>query len=396
MQAETVSHYRIAEELGRGGMGVVYRAEDVRLHRPVALKLLPADLSDHPDAIDRMRREARIASALNDPHICTIHEISEDDGRPFIVMELLEGQNLQDGDRRQADGHHPCGRPRHRDRRGAAGGAPARDHPSRHQAGQHLRHQADGHAKIMDFGLAKLLHDPRIAVSLGSSAPTAVGRRRPVAVGHARAAPPPTCRRSRRAAKQLDNRSDLFSLGAVLYEMVTGQRAFKGTTPALIFDGILNRMPEAPTRVNAGVPAALERVIEKAMEKDRALRYQHAADLVADLRRVKRALESGTLALLAAPRLPARRTVLLTSLVAAVALGILAYVLVGQRSRRPRHADREGLDSARRDRQQDRRHGLRRHVETGADRSARAVAVSRHGSRRTDCRRVAAGGSSPR
>ena len=190
----------------------------------------------------------------------------------------------------------------------------------------------------------------------------------------------------------LDNRIDLFSLGAVLYEMVTGQRAFKGTTPALIFDGILNRIPEPPTRVNPGVPAALERVIEKAMEKDRALRYQHAADLVADLRRVKRALESGTLALLAAPRLPARRTVLLTSLVAAVALGILAYVLVAQRQRPAAPltekdsivlgeiANKTGdpvFDGT---------------LTTGAHRSARPVAVSRHCARRTDCGRLTARG----
>ncbi len=333
MQAETVSHYRIAEELGRGGMGVVYRAEDVRLHRPVALKLLPADLSDHPDAIDRMRREARIASALNDPRICTIHEISEDDGRPFIVMELLEGQNL----RTEIDG-----KPMDITRAVNLAIEIAEGLQAAHQRAiihrdikpANIFVTRDGHAKIMDFGLAKLLHDPRVAVSLGSSAPTeSAGQtlsQSGTPGGTAAYMSPEQAR-----GEALDNRSDLFSLGAVLYEMVTGQRAFKGTTPALIFDGILNRIPEPPTRVNAGVPAALERVVEKAMEKDRALRYQHAADLVADLRRVKRALESGTLALLAAPRLPARRTVLLTSLVAAVALGILAYVLVGQRSRRP-------------------------------------------------------------
>ena len=176
----------------------------------------------------------------------------------------------------------------------------------------------------MDFGLAKLLHDPRIAVSLGSSAPTASAAhtlsQSGTPGGTAAYMSPEQAR-----GEQLDNRSDLFSLGAVLYEMVTGQRAFKGTTPALIFDGILNRVPESPSRLNPGIPAALERVIDKAMEKDRALRYQHAADLVADLRRVKRAMESGTLALLAAPRLPARRAVLVVSLFAAVALAAGGY-----------------------------------------------------------------------
>jgi serine/threonine protein kinase/Tfp pilus assembly protein PilF len=323
MQGETISHYRIADELGRGGMGVVYRAEDVRLHRPVALKLLPADLSDHPDAIDRMRREARIASALNDPRICTIHEISEDEGRPFIVMELLEGQTL-----RSAIDGKPMDVTRAVDLaiEVAEGLQAAHQRAIIHRdiKPANIFIMADGHAKIMDFGLAKLLHDPRVAVSVGSSAPTASAQTLSQSAtpgGTAAYMSPEQAR-----GEALDSRSDLFSLGAVLYEMVTGQRAFTGTTPALIFDGILNRTPEAPTRLNPGTPAALERVIEKAMEKDRALRYQHAADLVADLRRVKRALESGTLALLAAPRLPSRRSVLLASVLGAVALSILGYI----------------------------------------------------------------------
>jgi len=333
MHGETVSHYRIAEELGRGGMGVVYKAEDVRLHRPVALKLLPADLSDHPDAIDRMRREARIASALNDPRICTIHEISEDAGRPFIVMELLHGDNL----RTVIDG-----KPLDVTRAVDIAIEVAEGLQAAHQRAiihrdikpANIFVTTDGHAKIMDFGLAKLLYDPRIAVSLGSSAPTASAAhtlsQSGTPGGTAAYMSPEQSR-----GEPLDNRSDLFSLGAVLYEMVTGQRAFKGTTPALIFDGILNRVPEPPSRINPGIPAALERIIDKAMEKDRALRYQHAADLVADLRRVKRAMESGTLALLAAPRLPARRSVLAASLLVALALIAGGYFWVTRKPNAP-------------------------------------------------------------
>jgi eukaryotic-like serine/threonine-protein kinase len=332
MHGETISHYRVAEELGRGGMGIVYRAEDLRLHRPVALKLLPADLSDHSDAIDRMRREARLASALNDPHICTIHEISEDAGRPFIVMELLEGQTL----------------------RSVISGTPmdvgrAVDLAIEVAEGLEAAHQraiihrdikpanifvtADGHAKIMDFGLAKLLYDPRIAMSLTSSAPTASATHMlsesGTPGGTAAYMSPEQAR-----GEPLDNRSDLFSLGAVLYEMVTGQRAFKGNTPALIFDGILNRTPEPPTRLNQSVPPALDRVIERAIEKDRDLRYQDAADLVADLRRVKRGMSSGAYPKLAAPRPRRRLAVVLASIVGIVALGILAYLAPTLRSRR--------------------------------------------------------------
>ncbi len=325
MHGETISHYRVGEELGRGGMGVVYRAEDLRLHRAVALKLLPADVSSHPDAVDRMRREARLASALNDPHICTIHEIGEDNGQPFIVMELLEGENL----------------------RAAIDGKPmdvtrAVDLAIEVAEGLQAAHQraiihrdikpanifitTDGHAKITDFGLAKLLHDRRIAVSIGSSAPTASVSTKQLSHSGTPGGTAAYMSPEQARGEPLDSRSDLFSLGTVLYEMVTGQRAFKGATPALIFDGILNRHPVAPSRLNAAVPAALDRVIEKAMEKDRDLRYQDAADLVADLRRVKRALASGTLALLAAPRLPRRRTVLISTIAGASLVVLAVYV----------------------------------------------------------------------
>jgi len=302
MQGQTISHYRIGEELGRGGMGVVYRADDLRLHRAVALKLLPAELADHPDAIERLRREARLASALNDPHICTIHDVGDEGGRPFIVMELLRGSTL-----RASIGGRPMDLLRALDIAiEVAEGlqvAHARSIVHRDIKPANIFITEDGHAKIMDFGLAKLAQDRRAAVSLSSSAPTASmsveeGSRSGHPGGTATYMSPEQAR-----GELLDSRTDLFSLGAVLYEMVTGQRAFKGNTPAVVFDGILNRSPEPASQINPQVPAALDQVIDKAMEKDRELRYQNAGDLVVDLRRLKRALSSGTHALpIPAPR----------------------------------------------------------------------------------------------
>jgi tetratricopeptide (TPR) repeat protein len=334
MHGQTISHYRVGEELGRGGMGVVYAAEDLRLHRSVALKLLPAALSDHQDAIDRFQREARLASALNDPRICTIHEVGEADGRPFIVMELLEGKTLRAS---------MAGRPMNLDLAldiaiDVAGGlqvAHARGIVHRDIKPSNIFVKPDGRAKIMDFGLAKLVQDPRIVLTPGSTAPggsmSATDSATPG--GTAAYMSPEQAR-----GESIDARTDLFSLGVVLYEMVTGRRAFPGGTAALIFDGILNRTPPAASEVNPAVPAALERIIDKAMEKDRELRYQHAADFAVDLRRVKRALSSGSGALLAGRRLPFRRN----AAIAAV-LGLLAVAAVLGRWQFSSRADRQAL-----------------------------------------------------
>jgi eukaryotic-like serine/threonine-protein kinase len=317
MSRQTISHYQIHEELGRGGMGVVYRAEDMRLHRPVALKLLPSDLAQDADAIERLRREARLASGLNDPHICTIHDVGEDDGRPFIVMELLRGSTLRD-----LIDRHPMEVMRALDIAIEVGeGLQAAHHRAiihRDIKPANIFVTEDGHAKVMDFGLAKFVHDRRIAASLESSAPTAsvsvdAGSRTATPGGTASYMSPEQAR-----GEVVEPRSDLFSLGAVLYEMVTGHRAFKGATPALVFDGILNRTPEPPSDLNPAVPAALDRVIDKAMEKDRELRYQNAADLVVDLRRIKRALSSGSLSAVTVARFPRRR------LMGGVLIGIVA------------------------------------------------------------------------
>jgi eukaryotic-like serine/threonine-protein kinase len=328
MQGRTISHYKVGEVLGRGGMGIVYRAEDLRLHRPVALKVLPAELSEHPDAIERLRREARLASALNDAHICTIHEVGEEEGYPFIVMELLKGTTLRD----------------------VIAGQPldvlrAVDIAMEVAEGLQVAHERTivhrdikpanifitdaGHVKIMDFGLAKFAQDRRVAATLASSAPTASismsdGSRSGTPGGTAAYMSPEQAK-----GEPLDRRSDLFSLGAVLYEMVTGQRAFKGATPALVFDGILNRSPEPASGLNPAIPAELERVIDKAMEKDRELRYQDAADLLADLRRVKRSLTSGARQVPLPPvrPKPARRTRAAAG-AAAVLVALLAVAAV--------------------------------------------------------------------
>ena len=300
----------------------MYRADDLHLHRPVALKLLPAELADQPDAIDRLRREARLASALNDPHICTIHDVGDEGGRPFIVMELLRGSTL-----RASIGGRPM------DVLQALGiaievaeglqVAHARSIVHRDIKPANIFITEDGHAKIMDFGLAKLAQDRRAAVSLSSSAPT-----ESISLDEGSLSANPGGTASYMSPEQargelVDSRTDLFSLGAVLYEMVTGQRAFKGNTPAVVFDGILNRSPQPASRLNPDVPIAVDQVIDKAMEKDRELRYQNAADLAVDLRRIKRTLSSGTHALpVAAPR---RRRYARTL----VGVGLAVVALVG-------------------------------------------------------------------